>query len=182
MQIFVNTNYDFVKYRFAAVAFSLVLMIIGGVLFMQRGVNWGIDFAGGANVALKFRGNPPIDRLRAELKDASIQQYGKPEENALLIRLPKQKTESDYAGQVVQKLLRDLNPESNSAKLDINYWGRDRLTDLLLEADPDTKGTRPEARDYYAKVSDSVWFIARLSCSSSVARVFSFLRFSRTRS
>ena len=29
MQIFVNTKYDFVKWRFSAVAFSLIVVIIG---------------------------------------------------------------------------------------------------------------------------------------------------------
>jgi len=30
MQIFVNSKYDFVKWRFHAIAFSLLFMIIGG--------------------------------------------------------------------------------------------------------------------------------------------------------
>src|SRR5882762_8141472 len=111
MQIFVNTNYDFVKYRFWAVAFSLLVIAVGGMLFAQRGVNWGIDFAGGANIVLKFKDQVPMDRLRADLADATIQQYGKPEERAVLIRLPKLHREGDYAGQTVAKLNNDLNPE-----------------------------------------------------------------------
>ena len=144
MQIFVNTNYDFVKYRFYAVVFSLIWVLVGLGLFLKNGVNWGIDFSGGANIALKFQGEPPIDRLRGDLKDATIQQYGKPEDHAVLIRLPKQRTESDYAGQVVAKLNRDFN--GNSGKFDLNFQGRDLLTELLATADPDNKGTRPDAR------------------------------------
>ena len=154
MQIFVNTNYDFVKYRFYAVVFSLIWVLVGLGLFLKNGVNWGIDFSGGANIALKFQGEPPIDRLRGDLKDATIQQYGKPEDHAVLIRLPKQRTESDYAGQVVAKLNRDFN--GNSGKFDLNYQGRDLLTELLATADPDNKGTRPDARQYYANVAQSI--------------------------
>src|SRR5205085_2454368 len=135
MQIFVNTKYDFVKWRFHAVAFSLIWVIIGAALFMKNGINWGIDFAGGANIVLKFKGAVPIDRLRSDLKDATIQQYGKANENDILIRLPQQGKESDYAGQVTAKLLKDLNPEISTGKLDINYWGRDRLADLLTQID-----------------------------------------------
>jgi preprotein translocase subunit SecF len=156
MQIFVNTNYDFVKYRFVAVAFSLVIILVGAFLYWQHGVNWGIDFAGGANIVLKFKSSVPMDRLRADLADASIQSYGKPEENNTLIRLPQQRKESDYAGQIVTKLHHDLNPEETSGKLDLNYWGRDKLTDLLATVDPDNKGTRPDARAYYAKVADAI--------------------------
>ena len=82
MQIFVNTNYDFVKWRFYAVAFSLLFMLVGGALYAVRGVNWGIDFAGGANVVLKFKDTVPLDVLRHQLADASIQQYGKTDDHA----------------------------------------------------------------------------------------------------
>src|SRR4051794_4655666 len=110
MQIFVNTNYDFVKARFYAVAFSIVFMLIGFGLYLKNGINWGIDFAGGASIVLKFNGPVPMDRLRADLADASIQQYGKPGENSVLIRLPQLKREGDYAGQIVEKLHNDLDP------------------------------------------------------------------------
>src|SRR5262245_29181784 len=155
MQIFVNTKYDFVKWRFAAVAFSVVWVLIGLAFYLKHGINWGIDFAGGANVILKFNGDVPMDRLRAELKEASIQQYGKPEDHAVLIRLPQQKGESDLAGQVTAKLLRDLNPP-NPGKIDLNYHGRDVITDVLATVDPDNKGTRPDARQYYFNVAQSI--------------------------
>src|SRR6266568_2202026 len=155
MQIFVNTNYDFVKYRFYAVAFSLIWILVGVGLFMKNGINWGIDFAGGANVILRFKEQPPLNRLRADLKDATIQQYGRPQDRALLIRLPRQKGETDLAGQVVAKVNRDLNPLSATGELDLNFQGRDRLTDLLATVDPDNKGTRPDARAYYANVAQN---------------------------
>jgi len=65
-----------------------------------------------------------MDRLRADLKDASIQQYDNADAHSVLIRLPEQRKESDYAGQIVAKLVHDLNPEADSNKLDLNYQGR----------------------------------------------------------
>src|SRR5713226_3327335 len=156
MQIFVNTNYDFVKWRFAAVAFSLIWILVGAGLFLKNGINWGIDFAGGASIVLKFRDAVPMDRLRADLKDATIQQYGKASDRALLIRLPQQGKQSDLAGQVVAKLNHDLNPEAATGKLDLNFQGRDRLADLLFITDPDHRGTGPDARAYYAKVAEAM--------------------------
>jgi preprotein translocase subunit SecF len=67
MQLFTNTNYNFVKWRFHAVAFSVVFVLIGLGFYMKQGVNWGIDFAGGANIVLRFRDAVPMDRLRGDL-------------------------------------------------------------------------------------------------------------------
>jgi preprotein translocase subunit SecF len=154
MQIFVNTKYDFVKYRFHAVVFSLIWVLIGAGFYFKEGINWGIDFSGGANIILKFQGQPPLARLRADFPNATIQQYDKPEAHAVLIRLPELHRETDYAGQVVAKLDRDLN--GNSGKFDLNFQGRDGLTDLLFSADPDSKGTRPDARAYYAAIAQNI--------------------------
>ncbi len=157
MQIFVNTKYDFVKWRFAAVAFSLFWMLIGAAFYFKNGMNWGIDFAGGANIVLKFKDKVPMDRLRADLADASIQQYGKPEENSVLIRLPQLKREGDYAGATVAKLNKDLNPESADAnKIDLNFHGRDRISDLLAAADPDAKGTNDDAKKHYLGIAQNI--------------------------
>jgi preprotein translocase subunit SecF len=156
MQLFTNTNYNFVKWRFHAVAFSIVFVLIGVGFYMKRGINWGIDFAGGANVVLRFRDAVPMDRLRADLKDASIQQYGKTSDNAVLIRLPQQKREGDYAGQTVAQLNHDLNPEAASGKLDLNFHGRDPIADVLLQDDPDKRGTNDAARQYYLSIAQNI--------------------------
>ena len=155
MQIFVNSKFDFVRWRFYAVSFSLLFMLLGLAMFLKHGVNWGIDFAGGATVTLKFRDAVPMDRLRADLADASIQQYGPPEARSVLIRLPELKKEVDYAGLVVAKLNADLNPQA-ATKLDLNFNGRDRLADLLYSIDPEAKGTVPTAKPYYQDVAQNV--------------------------
>ncbi|HEY6136896.1 MAG TPA: protein translocase subunit SecF [Thermoanaerobaculia bacterium] len=156
MQIFVNSKYDFIKWRFHAIAFSLIFMVIGAAFYMKHGINWGIDFAGGANITLKFQGQVPVDQLRGLLRDASIQQYGKAEDNAALIRLPEQKKESDYAGQVVARLQTALNPAADASKLDINFYGAGRIADLLFGADPDHKGTNADARKYYGDIAQNI--------------------------
>jgi len=148
MRIFDNPNYDFIKYRWHATIFSLILIGIGLAVFLTRGVNLGIDFAGGANIVLKFRQDPPIAELRSKLPAATIQQYGAAKDNSVLIRLPQQKGEGDYAGAVVEQLHKDLNPEA-AGKHDLNYLGSDRLAALLTQADPDNRGSNPAALEHY---------------------------------
>ncbi|MEA2343333.1 MAG: preprotein translocase subunit SecF [Thermoanaerobaculia bacterium] len=155
MQIFVNSKYDFVKWRFYAVSFSVLFMLLGLAMFLKHGVNWGIDFAGGATITLRFKDAVPMDRLRADLTSASIQQYGKADDHAVLIRLPELNKETDYAGQVVGKLNADLNPQTTT-KLDLNFHGKDRLTELLASADPEAKGSTPAARDYYKNIAQNI--------------------------
>lgn len=155
MQIFVDPKFNFVKWRWHAVAFSLLLMAGGLVLFLTRGVNVGIDFAGGATVVLKFKDAVPLGTLRQQLPEATIQQYGKTAENSVLIRLPQQGREGDYAGQVVSELNQKLNPEAAS-KHDLNYLGSDRLAEILRTADPDTKGSNPAALQYYHRIADDI--------------------------
>jgi preprotein translocase subunit SecF len=84
-----------------------------------------------------------------------IQQYGSAAENSVLIRLPRQRTEGDYAGETVERLHRTLNPEAGQ-KHDLNYLGSDRLAQLLLQADPDNRGTNPAAVTHYNAIADGV--------------------------
>ena len=155
MRIFENPNYDFIKYRWHAVVISLLLIGAGAVVFLTRGINLGVDFAGGANIVLKFRGEVPLEELRATLNAATIQQYGPANERSVLIRLPQLKREGDYAGETVERLHRSMNPEA-ATKHDLNYLGSDRLAALLLQADPDNKGTNPAAVQYYNDIADRV--------------------------
>jgi preprotein translocase subunit SecF len=160
MQIFVDTKYDFLKWRWRVTLAFVAFIALGLAWLAMKGLNLGIDFSGGASVILKFRDTVPLQQLRSELPDATIQQYDTPEQRALLIRLPQQQREGDYAGQVVSTLHTKMNAQGGN-KHDLNFHGRDRLAALLKQADPDVKGTNPQAQAYYDDLAGRI--IARRS-------------------
>lgn len=153
MQIFVNANYNILKWRFHALAFSALFILAGLFFYLQNGVNLGIDFAGGANIILRFQERVPLQELRNIVADATIQQYGPTNDNSVLIRLPQQKKEGDYAGAVVNALNGRLNGDIGS-RLDINFQGRDALAELFKSKDPDRKGAA--SHDYYYALAQKI--------------------------
>lgn len=156
MRIFDNPQFDFVKYRVPATILSLVLIAVGAVVYFTRGINLGIDFAGGATITLKFQEAVPLNELRAKLPAATIQQYGADKDNSVLIRLPKQQTEGDYAGAVVGQLHGAMNPQA-AQKHDLNYLGTDRLAALLIETNPENRvATSPETATHYTALAKRI--------------------------
>ncbi len=93
MAIFDNPNYDFIKWRWHALAAS-TLVVVAGIVFMiaRGGMPLGIDFTGGTIVVAKFSQAVEADRVRVALDSVPgekvIQSYGDAADNAILIRLP----------------------------------------------------------------------------------------------
>lgn len=78
--------YDFMKVSRFFIATTLSLAIVSVILFFTQGLSYGIDFAGGTVVQLKYEQAAPMDKIREELsKDklfsgAIVTEFGTPEE------------------------------------------------------------------------------------------------------
>lgn len=88
-----DTNVHFLKWRTLAMAISFATIAASLVLVLTRGLNFGVDFAGGQSIRMTFSEAPQIDRLRADLAragggDASIQTFGAPNTIQIRTRLP----------------------------------------------------------------------------------------------
>ena len=87
MQIFKNPNYDFVRWRWPALALSLVVILAGALLIATRGLQMGVDFEGGTIVILKFDQTPDTGRIQSVLPDAVVQRYGREQNNEVMVRV-----------------------------------------------------------------------------------------------
>jgi len=93
MALFENANYDFIKWRWHALALS-VLIIVGGIGYgVARGIPLGIDFSGGTIMVVQFAQPVSDDQVRdavvaAVPGDQVIQSYGDPAQNQKVIRIP----------------------------------------------------------------------------------------------
>ena len=92
MRIFDNPNYNFIQWRWHAIALSLVVILAGFGMMAARGIPLGIDFSGGTIVVLKFQQPVGEDALRRSLDavpgEKVVQQFGETGANEWLVRLP----------------------------------------------------------------------------------------------
>ena len=165
MELFRETNINFLRWKWWAIGASWALILVGLLaIFVQKGLRFGIDFAGGTQIALKFRDRPDIDRLRKVLDagnfgDTGIQRYEAPEKNEILVRVQQQKKEGrDITAEVLALLRQGLGASTDPARLDLNIQGRDNLAARLLAADPDKAAGKPGTNpaDYYSRVADEI--------------------------
>ena len=89
MQIFKNPNFDFVRWRWPALALSLLVIAAGMGLIATRGLQKGVDFEGGTIVILKFAETPDTARIQNVVGDATVQRYGQAGANQVMVRVPR---------------------------------------------------------------------------------------------
>jgi preprotein translocase subunit SecF len=96
MHIFQHTNYDFLRWRWHAVALSWVIIIAGIVVIVTRGIPKGVEFAGGTVVIDRFDQPVTEEQVRQALdknfpgggQNTVVQAYGDPSQHFFMIRVP----------------------------------------------------------------------------------------------
>ncbi len=92
MQLLKTPNFDFIRWRWHAMALSAVVIVGGLATMAVRGLPLGIDFSGGTIVITKFERAVSEDQVRTALDavpgEKVVQQYGDASLNEILIRLP----------------------------------------------------------------------------------------------
>jgi preprotein translocase subunit SecF len=68
MELFKNTNFDFLGKKWPFIIASLVLTVAGfASILMQGGIKFGIDFKGGTSMRVKFANKPDLEKIRAAM-------------------------------------------------------------------------------------------------------------------
>ena len=105
-------NINFIGKRKIAFALSLAMILISiGSLLVNRGPRYGIDFAGGTLVQVKFDASVPIDQIKSglatmELSASAVQQFGQADDHEYLIRTDATNPAMEGLSEKIQKNLK----------------------------------------------------------------------------
>jgi preprotein translocase subunit SecF len=139
MEIFHNTNFDFLGKKGLFIGLSLVLTVAGlGSLIMKGGPSWGLDFKGGAMIDVRFDKTPPVDALRQALAknikgEVSVQEVVAGGVNDVQIGVEAQNAQELEAARA--KIFETLTTSygNTGGKLDLNNSGAEALANRLRE-------------------------------------------------
>ena len=139
MQIFGNTNFDFMGRKWLFIGASLVLTVAGAAsLWMKGGPAYGIDFKGGTLMYVKFSGRPPVDKIRSAISaripgEVSVQEITGTDEVIIGTELKDEKTLDVHRRLLIETLGATFGVAGG--KPDLNNLGAlviaDRLRDPL---------------------------------------------------
>jgi preprotein translocase subunit SecF len=116
-----NSNIDFVGKRKIWIGLSIVMIIATIALFFTKGLNYGIDFTGGAEVKVKVPTTWDTGKLRETLEKGGltglkILQLGQASESEYMIRAQE---EGKDLNEVVKQIQGSLNSELKAGEYEV---------------------------------------------------------------
>ncbi len=123
MALLQNANYDFIKWRWHAIALSAIVILAGLAYGATKGIPLGIDFSGGTIMIVKFEQPVSDDQVRNALSSIAgeqvIQTYGDPAQNQKVIRLPQLIQEQGAALDQNARAVVDALNAANLGKIEV---------------------------------------------------------------
>ncbi len=143
MELFKNTNFDFLGKKWPFIGLSLLLTAVGLIsLMVKGGPRYGIDFRGGALMYVKFAQEPPVEKIRSAVSakipgEVTVVNVSSSNEVEIGTEISEEKTLNANRQAMVDLLEANFNP-SGAGKLDVNNAGvaavADKLRDPLQRA------------------------------------------------
>lgn len=121
-----NTNIRFLRWRVPFYVVSLLLMALSIGLVATRGLNLGVDFVGGQMIRVTFVNSAaaPVAELREDVGrlgfgEPIIQQFGKPNEVSIRMKLPEgSDADAGLADAMARKIISTVKAEHPDARID----------------------------------------------------------------
>ena len=122
MEFFGKTNIDFLKYRKGFLIFSIVLISVGIILSAILGLDYGIDFEGGTELAVSFEKPINTDRIRDAVEQlgitgSEIKSFGS--DTQYMIRIKQSSKTPKEVGEAIDQAI----PEIKMTVLQMNQIG-----------------------------------------------------------
>ncbi len=116
MRLFPKTHIDFIGKRYTWYVVSLTVIVAGFISALTKGIDWGIDFTGGTELAFRFEQAVPIGDVRKAMDDmgfreSEIKTFGA--ENQILVRT------KDIGGDVLEKVTKGLTETFPTNKFEL---------------------------------------------------------------
>jgi preprotein translocase subunit SecF len=160
VELFRNTNIDFLGKKWYFLAFSLIFSVAGLTsIFFWHGIPLGVEFRGGTLVYVKFAETPNLDHIRGQmdhagLHDPKIQRFGPATDNEVLVDLGIRETSESALDQGKNTIIHALEPNTAAGKQDLNNTGKSSLQSYLMQKDPLHLGSDAEQR--YTQISQQI--------------------------
>jgi preprotein translocase subunit SecF len=141
MEIFKNTNFDFLRWKWPFIGASLVLSVAGiASIILHGGLKYGIDFKGGAIMTVKWAGAPPIEQIRSAMGkkvrgEVVVQNVTDINDKDLVLISTELQEERllNQNRQAMQSVLEATFGQPASGKLDFNNATQQQLVDRLRD-------------------------------------------------
>lgn len=143
MELFKNTNFDFLGKKWPFIIASLVLTVAGlASIVMKGGPKYGIDFKGGAQMRVRFASTPHLDKIREAMTsskairgEVTVQSFrGAAVENEVEIATELlDESQLNINRLAMQEVLTTAFGEPGNGKLDFNNAGHAALVERLRE-------------------------------------------------
>ena len=143
MELFKNTDYDFLGKKWPFIIASVVLLLVGWTsIVLKGGLKYGIDFKEGALMQVKFAYAPPDNRIRQAMLqqvkgEVSVQDLsgGGVTNEVEIATEAKGQGEGELAAnrQDMERVLTATFGKPDSGKLDLNNASRESLANRVRE-------------------------------------------------
>lgn len=149
MQLFKETNIDFIGRQRYFIALSVVLMLAGTISMIAKGgLKLGIDFKGGTLLYVKFKNTPSVDDLRAALTSrglsvSTLQPFEDGNELKIDLDLVSDAATISAGREKMIEVLHSVYPVQ-PGKLDFNNIGPETLASRLKENSQLTQSLPPD--------------------------------------